>query len=113
MRGHEEALRDGGRTGVISEANIRSAIGRPYHGYHRLIHQKAAALVEGIIRNHGFADANKRTSLYLVELLIERSGYRLMAPDDEVVETIVCVANGEIGYGDLNIWFKEWIVRVV
>ena len=48
---------------------------RPYHGYHRLIHQKAAALVHAVVSNHGFADGNKRTALYLVELLVQRSGY--------------------------------------
>ena len=86
-----------------------SAIARPYHGYHRGIHEKAAALVEGVVRNHGFADANKRTSLYLVELLIQRSGYRLTAPDEDIVETIVAVADGRTAYPDLAQWFKRWI----
>ena len=52
---------------MVNEHAIQSAIARPYHGYHRLIQQKAAAPVHGIVRNHGFADGNKRTALYLVE----------------------------------------------
>ena len=30
-----------------------------------------------MVGNHGFADGNKRTTLILLNLLLERSGYRL------------------------------------
>jgi prophage maintenance system killer protein len=33
-------------------------------------------------RNHGFLDGNKRTAWLLVEILIDRSGYRLNIPDE-------------------------------
>lgn len=80
-RGHEEALESGGTAGIVNENAIRSAIARPYHGYFRPIHTKAAALVHGVICSHGFADGNKRTALYLVELLVRRSGYEFIADD--------------------------------
>ena len=86
MRGHEEALQYGGVPGIVNEHAIQSAIARPYHGYHRRIHEKAAALVHGVVCNHGFADGNKRTALYLVELLVQRSGYEFVE-DDEVIAT--------------------------
>ena len=60
VRGHDEALIYGGSPGLISEDAIRSAIARPYHGYHRFIHQKAAALLRGVVSSHGFVDGNKR-----------------------------------------------------
>ena len=70
---HDEALEDGGRPGILNEHAVRSALARPYHGYHRRIHEKAAALLHGIVSNHGFVDGNKRTGLYLIELLLRRS----------------------------------------
>ncbi|MEM7508673.1 MAG: type II toxin-antitoxin system death-on-curing family toxin [Pseudomonadota bacterium] len=111
LRGHDEALEDGGRAGIVNEHAIHSAIARPYHGYHRRIHQKSAALLEGIVRNHGFADANKRTALYLVELLITRSGYTLVEDDLVIVELIVSVADGQLSYDELANWFEPRIHR--
>jgi death-on-curing protein len=110
LRGHEEALLDGGVDGIVNEHAVRSALARPYHGYHRQIWKKAAALMHGIVRNHGFADANKRTSLYLVELLLVRSGYCLHEDDHAIVETIVAVAEGQMTYDQLEHWFRERIV---
>ena len=111
VHGHEKALRDGGAPGILNEGAILSAIARPYHGYHRRIHQKAAALLHGIVCNHGFADGNKRTAFYLVELLAQRSGYEFIEDDMAIVETIRRVARGEIGYEDLAEWFRPRLVR--
>ncbi len=96
----------------MNEHAIQAAIARPYHGYHRRIHQKAAALVHAIVCNHGFADGNKRTSLYLVELLVQRSGYEFVEDDDVIADTIISVARGETGYEDLADWFRERLVRL-
>lgn len=111
MRGHEEALQDGGAPGIINEHAIQSAIARPYHGYHRRIHQKAAALVHGVVCNHGFSDGNKRTALYLVELLVQRSGYEFVEDDEVIANTITSVARGETEYDDLAEWFRARLVR--
>ena len=112
VRGHDEALTYGGSPGILNEALIRSAIARPYHGYHRFIHQKAAALLHGVVSSHGFVDGNKRTALYLVELMVERSGYEFIEHDMAVVETVVGVARGETGYEELAAWFNQRLVRV-
>ncbi|MDE2928113.1 MAG: type II toxin-antitoxin system death-on-curing family toxin [Acidobacteriota bacterium] len=84
---------------------------RPYHGYHRRIHQKAAALVHGIVSNHGFVDGNKRTAVYLVELLAVRSDYSLIEDDLILADVITSVATGEMRYEELVEWFKKRLVR--
>jgi len=53
----------GGAPGILNASAIESALARPYHGYHPRLHQKAAALVHGIVSNHGFVDGNKRTAV--------------------------------------------------
>ena len=68
-------------------------------------------LVHGIVSNHGFADGNKRTALYLVELLVQRSGYEFVEDDEVVAETITSVARGEISYEDFADWFRERLAR--
>ena len=104
-------MKDGGRPGLLNEHAVRSALARPCDGYHRRIHEKAAALLHSVVCNHGFVDGNKRTALYLVELLAERSGYELVEGDAETVEVILSVARGDIEYQELAAWFGERIVR--
>lgn len=107
LAAHNEALTYGGRSGVISFDAIQSAIGRPYSGYHRAIHLKAAALLHALIQNHGFVDGNKRSALIVTLLMVERSGYRLHLNEDERIDdTVVSVASGKIGFDALAEWFK-------
>jgi death on curing protein len=107
LAAHDEALTYGGRAGIVSFASIESAIGRPYSGYHRPIHLKAAALLHALIQNHGFVDGNKRTALIVTLLMIERSGYRLHLDGNERIDdTVVSVAEGETSFDGLAAWFK-------
>lgn len=110
MTAHDEALTYGGRGGVASLHLIESALGRPYSGYHRPIAAKAAALLESMVNNHGFVDGNKRTAWILVELLIARSAYMLIIPDDEPIDDlVVSVAEGRVAFDGLRQWFADRI----
>ena len=94
-------------------ALIQSAIGRPYTGYYRSIHQKAAALAESLARNHGFVDANKRTAFLIVDLLIHRSGYELrgVASDRELEELILHIVEQRPPLSLIAAWFRQRLVR--
>ena len=98
----------GGRAGINSLHLIQSAIARPYSGYHLPISNKAAALLEAVVQNHGFVDGNKRTAWLLVEILIARSDYVLSIPDDAPIDDlVVAVADGSVGFDELRGWFRE------
>lgn len=56
-------------------------------------------------------DGNKRTALYLVELMVQRSDYEFVEDDMEIVDTITSVARGETSYEELAEWFRERLVR--
>lgn len=106
----------GGLPGIRHEDSILSAIGRPYHGYHRRIFEKAAALTEGLIKNHGFVDGNKRTTLLAVHLVLWRSGYGLAHPqhadeNDDFEHMLVQVADSAMTYDEIVDWFKTRIVK--
>lgn len=83
LSAHERALLSGGAPGIQSLDSLLSAIGRPYTGYYRSIFRKAAALLQSIAINHAFNDGNKRTSIILMHLLLDRSGYSLEPVDPE------------------------------
>lgn len=99
LSAHERALQTGGAAGVQNLDSLLSAIGRPYTGYYRSIARKAAALLQSIATNHAFNDGNKRTSIILMHLLLDQSGYSLEPMDrhedlqqtleDFVVEAVV------------------------
>lgn len=85
---------------------------RPYHGYHRSLAGKAAALLDGIVNGHGFVDGNKRTAVILTRLLIEASGHDLVLESAEALEDLaVAVACHEIGGERLARWFAERLAR--
>ncbi|MEM9013436.1 MAG: type II toxin-antitoxin system death-on-curing family toxin [Pseudomonadota bacterium] len=110
---HGEAMRYGGRAGISSLHLVESALARPYSGYHRSIERKAAAILHGMVSNHGFVDGNKRTAWLLTEVLIFRSGYELtISPDEPIDELVVLVATGKIGFDDLVGWFKGRLARL-
>lgn len=107
---HKDALQlGGGRDGILNESSLLSALARPYNGYYDSIHEKAAALVESFVCNHGFIDANKRTAWILAGTLIRKSGYNYACTDQEIVEVVLKVAKGEMRFEGLSEWFSTRI----
>jgi death-on-curing protein len=110
-------LKLGGRPGIPNIDQVASAVGRPYVGYYRSIHRKAAALVQSVATNHGFADGNKRTATILMLTLLSKSGYGLRAirRDGDIqaaVEKMVLdVVEHRLSFNDLVLWFKARIYR--
>ena len=102
----------GARSRVLRKSDLLSALGRPYHGYHESIYEKAAALVHAVIFNHPFFDGNKRTALYLVELLLKKSGYKLLGSDSEIYRILCLVAAGELSYEGLREWLESKVVAL-
>jgi death on curing protein len=112
---HDTALTKGGLPGARDLGAIEAAIARPYSGYYRAISGKAAALVHSLALNHGFVDANKRTSALSCLLLLDKSGYRLSGSPEtrnvEIEEMIVAVVEHRMDFDALVAWFKARIVR--
>jgi death on curing protein len=116
LSAHDRALRTGGLEGVPNPGLIEAAIARPYTGYYPQIWQKAAALVQSMAANHGFADGNKRSTLLLVYTLITNSGYRLKPLNKEDLEQalediIVAGASHKTTIQQLTEWFRLRVER--
>ena len=111
---HERALKFGGRHGIQDLGLVESAIARPFNGYYRSIHKKAAALLHSVATNHGFTDGNKRTAFYLFYLFIGNSGYELesqshLEAEEEIEHLIVDVVTKFIDFDELVAWLKKRI----
>lgn len=92
-----------------------SALEAPFAGfageaaYPDLLDQ-AAVLIERLARNHPLPDGNKRVSLALTILFLERNGERWGAPDhDREVGMVERIASGDADRDQIRGWIAERI----
>jgi death-on-curing protein len=65
------------QTKGVRDINIlQSALNRPFATFddqelHKTITEKAAALIESIVKNHAFIDGNKRTGYVIMKIIYD------------------------------------------
>jgi len=111
---HEEQLAEhGGLEGIRDSGAVQSALARPRnlaeHEDCNDIARLAAAYTYRIVKNHGFADGNKRTALVVTDLLLMLNAYELTSSPAENVLTILGVADGSISEEQLASWIRSEI----
>lgn len=72
------------------------------------IHEKAAALLHGLARNHPFVTGNKRTAWMATAMFYMVNGYHVTAEAGAVVGLTVDTAEGLIGVADIAATLKVW-----
>ena len=78
------------------------------------IHQKAAALLDAIVRNHALVDGNKRLGWAAAVVFYDLNGFDLNPPGvDEAVELVVAVAAGHLELEKLAEQLASWVVGPV
>ncbi len=106
----------GGVPGLRDRGLLESALARPQQLLHyrseSKLQQLAAAYMCGVIRNHPFADGNKRTGFVLGTLFVLRNGQRLRAPQPEAANIILDVAAGTLDEERLSTWIESHLVPV-
>jgi death-on-curing protein len=101
----EDLLHVAGRT--LSEIEVRdlglleAAVARPRasafgQDAYASLHDKAAALLHSIARNHALVDGNKRLALAATIAFYGMNGQRLTFTNDEAYHLIVAVAAGAL-----------------
>ncbi len=102
---HERLLAlHGGTAGLRDAGLLKSALARPRQHFAYAsadIIDMAAVYTAGIVRNHPFADGNKRTGFVLGILFLELNGYRFTASEEDAAQAVLGLAAGtldETGY---------------
>jgi death on curing protein len=73
------------------------------------IHEKAAALLEAVVRHHALVDGNKRLGWAAAAVFYDLSGFDLNPPSvDEGVELVVAVAAGHLELSKLSERLAGW-----
>jgi len=92
------------------ESLLDSALAKPQNvfAYDRdaTIFRLAASYALGIARNHAFIDGNKRTSLVVSILFLNRNGWDVEAPKEEVYDSFLGLAAGRVAEDELAEWFS-------
>ena len=80
---------------------LESALARPQasafgQDAYPTIHEKAAALVHSVARNHALVDGNKRLALAAAIAFYGLNGMRLTLTNDEAYDLVIGVASGKL-----------------
>jgi len=80
---------------------LESALARPQasafgEDAYATIHQKAAALLHSLARNHALVDGNKRLALASTIAFLGINGLRLTLTNDETYDLVISVATGDL-----------------
>lgn len=110
---HEQLLsQSGGLQGIRDEGLLESALEAPFQAFgdtdaYPSLQQKAARLGYGLIKNHPFADGNKRIGTHVMLVFLALNGVELSYSQKELSDIILAVAAGEKEYEDLLGWLLK------
>lgn len=111
LAAHDAQLAEhGGLAGIRDEGALASALARPenYHHYgEQNLFVLATMYAGGIIKNHPFADGNKRTGFLAAFIFLNVNGYALKASEAEAVLMTLGLASGEVEEMGFARWLED------
>lgn len=102
----------GGLDGIRDENLLDSAVNAPFQTFggeyvYKTLEAKAARLGYSLVKNHPFVDGNKRIGMLAMLVFLEINGIELTCSDQDIIETALKLAAGEMDDKQL----LEWILR--
>lgn len=109
---HERLIEvTGGSVGIRDEGMLDSALSNPFQFFgeeelYPSIQAKAAQLCFGLVKNHPMVDGNKRLGTHVMLVFLALNGFELSYSQNELSDTILLLASGEINAEDI----RQWII---
>lgn len=109
---HDASIaRFGGLAGVRDEGLLESALAQPWQTFGgRDLYpsdvEKVCRLAFGVIRDHPFVDGNRRVGTALLGAGLRVAGFDFKLRHDELLQTMLPVADGSLGFEGLVRWAK-------
>ncbi len=101
----------GGSLGLRDRGLLESALERPRNRLHydpgADLPTLAAAYGLGLGNNHPIVDGNKRVAFQAMYLFLGLNGFRIEAPEEEVVAIILSLASGDLDEPGLADWLRD------
>ena len=112
---HAEQIREhGGKPGLRDEALLESALARPQRAWDYDTKTDLAALAAeygfGLAKNHPFFDENKRIAFVATNVFLLVNGHEIEAPEPEVVNTMLRLADGRLTRSKFADWIRKYLV---
>ena len=109
----DQVTRYGGTAGIRDLNLLKSALGMPgatFNGefLHTDVHEMAAAYLFRLVRNHPFLDGYKRVGAVAALVFLALNGHDFRAPEDDLAETVLAVARGELGKSEVTVFLRRW-----
>jgi death-on-curing protein len=105
--------RYGGVAGIRDENGLEAAVARPqnlqFYSNIESIPILGAALVWSLLRNHPFADGNKRTAFAALTIFLDRNGYGISCSEVEETGMMKLAAGSEMTEEELAVWIDRSI----
>jgi death-on-curing family protein len=81
--------------GTVRDENALGSTLSSYH-YYASVEEQLCSIFVGLVRNHPFADGNKRTAVVVLLALSELNGLEVSKTDDEIFDFVVKVATDRL-----------------
>ncbi len=104
LRFHELSIQKfGGALGIRDEGYLESAIERPSATFggedlYPTPYEKAAAILESILKNHPFVDGNKRTAFLACDATLRLHNLIFTLSEDESYQFVINVATSQLSF---------------
>lgn len=97
---------------VGREKLANSALNRPYQTFdgnelYPTPIDKAAAILESIVKNHPFTDGNKRTGYVLARLLLMNEQLDIRANQEQKYQLVISISKGELSFDQIKEWLEK------
>src|SRR5207253_6852013 len=111
----DQILEHGGRPGIRDAGLLDSALSRPRNVWEYEDNVDLAGLAAeygfGIARNHPFFDGNKRVAFTAVNVFLILNGREIDAPEMDVVDVIVRLADGRLSRPKFADWIRQHSIK--
>lgn len=109
--------RFGGSSGIRDVGLLESAVFRCQASFdgqdlYLGIFDKAAVLLQSLLKNHPFVDGNKRTALTSAGIFLKINGYKLINVHKEEVEFAIRVDNEYLSFEQIVAWLKKYTKKI-
>ena len=97
--------------GLLDSALHRPATMLWGHDAYATIDEKAAALLDSLVRNHPLVDGNKRLGWLATLVFLDINGHWVEAPDDDAYRLVMDVAAGKLSLKEITEALSQWRAR--
>ena len=104
--------RFGGTKGLRDKALLESALNRPLQTFdgqqlYPTTIEKAAAILESIVKNHPFIDGNKRTAYVLTRLILMNGNLDIKANKEEKYKFVIDISTSSLDFDQIVDWLRN------